>query len=79
MRNRKRLLFFLYPFLTVTLPDANEGNGEVPADGAEGLPVGAVVGIAVGGVTVVGVSVFSLIWFVIKKKKWAELLAVFKK
>ena len=43
------------------------------------LSGGAIAGIAVGSTAVVGIGGFSLIWFVIKKKSWADLLAVFKK
>jgi hypothetical protein len=45
----------------------------------EGLGAGAIVGIVIGSVAVVGVGGFALVWFVIKKKSWADLLAVFKK
>ncbi|MBQ7411548.1 MAG: hypothetical protein IJW10_01410 [Clostridia bacterium] len=44
-----------------------------------GLGAGAIVGIVAGSVVVVGVGGFSLFWFVIKKKSWADLVAVFKK
>ena len=43
------------------------------------LGVGAIVGIVVGGAAVVGVGAFAVVWFVIKKKSLAELIAVFKK
>ena len=45
----------------------------------EGLSGGAVAGIVVGSTAVVGTGGFSLFWFVIKKKSWADLLAVFQK
>ena len=44
-----------------------------------GLGAGAIVGIVAGSVVVVGAGGFSLFWFVIKKKSWADLVAVFKK
>ena len=37
------------------------------------------VAIVAGSVVVVGIGIFALIWFVIKKKTWAEFLAIFKK
>jgi len=43
------------------------------------LSGGAIAGIAVGSTAVVGIGGFSLIWFVIKKKSWADLIAIFKK
>ena len=44
-----------------------------------GLPAGAIVGIVIGSVLVVGIGGFALVWFVIKKKTWAEFVAIFKK
>lgn len=46
---------------------------------SSGLPAGAVVGIVIGSALVVGVGGFALVWFVIKKKTWADFLALFKK
>ena len=48
-------------------------------DGNEGLSGGAIAGIAVGSAAAVGVGGFSLFWFVIKKKKWSDLVGIFKK
>ena len=50
-----------------------------PSDDKDGLGAGAIVGIVIGSVLVVGVGGFALFWFVIKKKSFAELIAVFKK
>lgn len=44
-----------------------------------GLGAGAIVGIVIGSVAVAGVGGFALVWFVIKKKSWADLVAIFKK
>lgn len=44
-----------------------------------GLSGGAIAGIVVGGTVVVGLGGFSLFWFVIKKKKFADIIALFKK
>lgn len=52
-------------------------GGEQPEK--TGLSGGAIVGIAVGSVAVAGVGGFSVFWFVIKKKKFADLIAIFKK
>ena len=59
-----------------TTPNEEEPNGE---EHKEGLSGGAIAGIAAGSTVVVGGGGFSLIWFVIKKKKWADLLGAFKK
>lgn len=59
------------------------GTPENPSENIEsektGLSGGAIAGIAVGSVAVVGLGGFSLFWFVIKKKKFADLIALFKK
>ena len=45
----------------------------------EGISSGAVVAITAAGTTTVLLGSFSLVWFVIKKKKWSDLVAAFKK
>ena len=45
----------------------------------DGLGAGAIVGIVIGSVAVVGVGDFALFWFVIKKKSFADLLGYLKK
>ena len=45
----------------------------------DGLGAGAIVGIVIGSIAVAGVGGFALFWFVIKKKSFADLIAVFKK
>ena len=44
-----------------------------------GLGAGAIVGIVLGSAAILGIGGFALIWFVIKKKSFADLIAVFKK
>lgn len=61
---------------TETIPATGADDS---VDGGKGLSGGAVAGIAVGFTAVVGVGGFSLFWFVIKKKRWADLLKIFKK
>ena len=48
-------------------------------DMSEGLPTWALILIIVGAVLVAGIGGFALVWFVIKKKTFADLKAVFKK
>lgn len=43
------------------------------------LSGGAIVCIVVGSVALVGLGGFAIFWFVIKKKKVADLIAIFKK
>lgn len=63
--------------------DYTMGKAENPGEYIEpektGLSGGAIAAIAVGSVAVAGVGGFSLFWFVIKKKKFADLIALFKK
>ena len=58
--------------------NADNPGGEIEPD-KTGLSGGAIAGIAVGSVVVAGLGGFSLFWFVIKKKKFADLIALFKK
>ena len=62
--------------LTAVYEDIVPGNGQPEKTGLSG---GAIAGIAVGSVVIVGLGIFLLFWFVIKKKKFAELIASFKK
>jgi len=50
-----------------------------PEENNNGLGTGAIVGIVIGGVAVAGLGGFALVWFVIKKKSFADLIAIFKK
>jgi hypothetical protein len=47
--------------------NADHANGEAPDK--EGLSGGAIAGIVIGAVAVIGCGGFALFWFVIKKKK----------
>ena len=48
-------------------------------DMREGMPGWAITLIVIGSVLVVSVGGFAIFWFVIKKKKFSDLVAVFKK
>ena len=54
----------------------DECGAELPREGLSG---GAIAAIAIGAVAVAGLGGFSLFWFVIKKKKWSDLIGIFKK
>ena len=60
-------------------PDNPNNTPEDPTDDNDGLPTGAIIAIVAGSVVVGGAGIFALVWFVIKKKTWAEFLAIFKK
>jgi len=50
-----------------------------PSDDKDGLSGGAIAGIVVGCVAVAGIGGFSVVWFIVKKKSFADLIAIFKK
>lgn len=50
-----------------------------PEENNNGLGAGAIVGIVLASVVVAGIGGFALVWFVIKKKSWADFIAIFKK
>ena len=60
-------------------PDNPNNTPNDPKEDKDGLGAGAIVGIVIGSVAVAGVGGFALFWFVIKKKSFADLIAVFKK
>ena len=47
--------------------------------GDGGLIAGAIVGIVIGAVLVIGIGGFGVFWFVIKKKNVADIVGLFKK
>ena len=56
-------------------------GGETSATGDssnKGLNGGAIAGIVIGSVVIVGVGGFAIFWFVIKKKTFAELISAIK-
>ena len=61
------------------IPGTDDPNGEiVPTPRGKGLNGGAIAGIVIGSVVVVGLGGFAIFWFVIKKKSFAELIATIK-
>ena len=59
-------------------PDEPE-QPQQPEDTNKGLGVGAIIGIVLASLVVLGTGGFALVWFVIKKKSWADFIAIFKK
>ncbi|MBR3885714.1 MAG: InlB B-repeat-containing protein, partial [Clostridia bacterium] len=59
-------------------PDEPE-QPQKPEDTNKGLGVGAIIGIVLASLVVLGTGGFALVWFVIKKKSWADFIAIFKK
>ena len=62
-------------------PTGGDGTGgdKTPEPDKGGLSTGAIVGIAVGSVAVAGLGGFAIFWFIIRKKSFADLIAVFRK
>ncbi|MBQ7995698.1 MAG: InlB B-repeat-containing protein [Bacilli bacterium] len=65
--------------VTATYKPAVVPPTPTPAPSNSGLGGGAIAGIVIGSVLVAGIAGFALVWFVIKKKTWADFLALFKK
>ena len=60
-------------------PGGNDNpGGEVVEPKQEGLSGGAIAGIVVGSVAVVGIGGFAIFWFAIRKKSFAELISAVK-
>ena len=62
-----------------TPTDPDTPDTKEPEKPKKGLGTGAIIGIVIGSVAALGIGGFALIWFVIKKKSFADLMAVFKK
>lgn len=59
-------------------PTPQPGTDTKPTTKKQGLSGGAIAGIVVGSVAVAGLGGFSVFWFVIKKKSFADLIAAIK-
>lgn len=60
-------------------PGGGAGDGEItPPAKNDGLSGGAIAGIATGSTAVAGLGGFSVVWFAVKKKTFADLIASFK-
>ena len=60
-------------------PGGGAGDGEItPPAKTDGLSGGAIAGIATGSTAVAGIGGFSVVWFAVKKKTFADLIASFK-
>lgn len=55
------------------------GDGEIaPPAKNDGLSGGAIAGIVTGSVALAGLGGFAIVWFAVKKKTFADLIASFK-
>ena len=65
--------------LTAVYDDKTSGGGEItPPDKKDGLSGGAIAGIVIGSVAVVGVGGFAIFWFAVKKKTFEDLITAIK-
>ena len=65
--------------LTAVYDDMPSGGGEItPSAKNDGLSGGAIAGIVTGSAAVAGIGGFSIVWFAVKKKTFADLIASFK-
>ena len=67
------------PETSETPTSSEQTENSVIQEAKKGLGAGAIIGIALGSVAVVGVGSFAIFWFVIKKKSLADLVAKIKK
>lgn len=65
--------------IVATASDPISKADESAAPSNSGLGGGAIAGIVIASILVAGIAGFALVWFVIKKKTWADFLALFKK
>ena len=66
------------PTPTPPTPTPQPGTDTKPTTEKQGLSGGAIAGIVIGSVLVVGLGGFAVFWFVIRKKTWADFMAAVK-
>ena len=65
--------------LTAVYEDKSSGGGEITTPAKkDGLSGGAIAGIVIGSVAVAGIGGFAVLWFAVKKKTFADLIAAIK-
>ena len=65
--------------LTAVYDDMPSGGGEIPPPAKkDGLSGGQIAGIVIGSVAVAGIGGFAVLWFAVKKKSFADLIAAIK-
>ena len=65
--------------LTAVYEDKSSGGGEItPPAETDGLSGGAIAGIVIGSVAFAGIGGFAVLWFAVKKKTFADLIAAIK-
>ena len=65
--------------LTAVYDDKSSGGGDItPPAKKDGLSGGQIAGIVIGSVAVAGIGGFAVLWFAVKKKTFADLIAEIK-
>ena len=65
--------------LTAVYGDKTSGGGEItPPAKKDGLSGGQIAGIVIGSVLLAGIGGFAVLWFAVKKKSFADLIAAIK-
>ena len=64
--------------LTAVYEDKPSGGEITPPAKKDGLSDGAIAGVAIGSVAVAGIGGFAVLWFAVKKKTFADLIAAIK-
>ena len=64
--------------LTAVYKDKTSGGEITPPAKKDGLSGGAIAGIVIGSVAVAGIGGFAVLWFAVKKKTFADLIAAIK-
>ena len=65
--------------LTAVYEDKSSGGGEItPPAKKDGLSGGQIAGIVIGSVLLAGIGGFAVLWFAVKKKTFADLIAAIK-
>ena len=65
--------------LTAVYDDMSSGGGEItPPAKKDGLSGGQIAGIVIGSVLLAGIGGFAVLWFAVKKKSFADLIAAIK-
>ena len=65
--------------LTAVYDDKSSGGGEItPPAKKDGLSGGQIAGIVIGSVLFAGIGGFAVLWFAVKKKSFADLIAAIK-
>ena len=64
--------------LTAVYEDKPSGGEITPPAKKDGLSDGAIAGVAIGSAAVAGIGGFAVLWFAVKKKTFADLIAAIK-